>query len=502
MKMNKILKLSLICFFAFQLSAQEKALEGITSFKVKNSGALKDENNDIDGYYFFYEVDELRKGEIEFAIKIMDDDFNEVAKKSYIDSDDTYLIKSVFNNKALIFAFVDNNEKSIKLVNYNRKGVRGKDKVILMSKKDFTNLASMFNKGHFNSLFPVNNKGYIFTYMTKQKKYGYSLEFVPTNGGKAWSYKSPTDATHIELFSVLKVSEQYIVGLRFSQKSMLSAKNSKTELVVIDVNNGKEIFTKEYKRDIDSRLITNAIVTSKGEIAVLGEYHKEGVHVLKSVAEGLFMEVFKKDGTLVVDKKIQWSEINKKIPTAAKKDNEYIYFHDMILTEDNRFYCIGELYSLTTGVSKNGKYLSELEVTNGLIFELDNQFNLENVKTIKKSKTNTISYLQTGTPQMKAQMMSNTSAFDYLYTQIDKDKNRFYTTFYDYEKVKGKDDKSLIKSVIYNNGNLSDDKLYFGSNDNSTSIRFLPAKLGYIAFLKYNKKTKMLTFRKEKLNVE
>lgn len=59
--MKNFLGLAFICFLSVGVFAQQKSLSEITSFKIKNSGSFMDKNKDVDGYYFYYQVDKLKK---------------------------------------------------------------------------------------------------------------------------------------------------------------------------------------------------------------------------------------------------------------------------------------------------------------------------------------------------------------------------------------------------------------------------------------------------------
>ena len=101
------------CLMTISSFAQLSKIDGVNTFLLRNSGAIMDKNNDVDGYYFYYVVDKLKKGNNEFAIQILDKNLNEVAKKTYVDNKNTFLMKSSFNNQALMFAMANFKEKKI-----------------------------------------------------------------------------------------------------------------------------------------------------------------------------------------------------------------------------------------------------------------------------------------------------------------------------------------------------------------------------------------------------
>jgi hypothetical protein len=155
--MKKITLLFCLSILSLTMQAQHKILNEITSLKMRNTGVMMDKENDVDGYYFYYEVDKLKKGKREYAIKILDNNLNEVATKSYTDDKKTILANSKFNNQALMFAMINQKEKKYKLVSFDKKGNRGKDVSINVNKKEMKWLNAMIKSSNFHMLYPVDN---------------------------------------------------------------------------------------------------------------------------------------------------------------------------------------------------------------------------------------------------------------------------------------------------------------------------------------------------------
>tara|TARA_R110000796_G_scaffold161018_5_gene277776 strand:+ start:28 stop:873 length:846 start_codon:yes stop_codon:yes gene_type:complete len=279
--MKNILGLAFLCLFSIAISAQQKALNEITSFKIKNSGPLMDKNNDVDGYYFYYQVDKLKKGKREYAIKMLDNNLNDIATKSYIDDKNTVLANSKFNNQQLMFAMVNVKERQYKLVSFDRQGNQGKDIVIPVNKKELKWLSYMVKSGSFNLLLPVDNKGFLFNYVRDNKKIGYGLKYIPTDGGTAWDFNSPDEIKEIMSINPIEVNEEVVVAIETSKKSLMS-QTLKFKVLVIDIKTGKLLFEKEYDRENNPRLITNAFLTDDKELVLLGEYFEKGDNVIKA----------------------------------------------------------------------------------------------------------------------------------------------------------------------------------------------------------------------------
>ena len=217
--MKKLLTLALLCAICVSAYAQQKSLNEITSFKMKNSGSFMDKNKDVDGYYFYYEVDKLKKGKREYAIKMLDNNLNEIATKSYIDDKNTILAQSKFNNQALMFAMINLKERVYKLVTFDKQGNQGKDISIEFSKKEVRWLSMMMKSGDFNLLFPVDDNGFLFNYVKNNKKIGYGLKYVSTNGEQSWDYNSPEDEKQLMFINPIEVNDKVVVAMEYSKKS-------------------------------------------------------------------------------------------------------------------------------------------------------------------------------------------------------------------------------------------------------------------------------------------
>lgn len=505
--MNWRILLALL-FLSNTLLAQQKSLDNITSFKIKNSGALTDVKNDVDGYYFFYEVDKLKKGMREYAIKLLDKNLNEIATKSYTDNKNTILAQSKFNNQALMFAMLNLKKDQYKLVTFNRQGDKEEEIVIPMEKKESKWVSAQAKLGGFNLLFPIDDKGFLFNSVKDNKKIGYNLRYVPTDGGNAWEYGSPVESKEIITIDPIQASADYIIALESSKKSQLT-KNVNLEVIVLNTNTGEKLFSESFSRKEDPRLVTNAFVNDQKQIVILGEYFDPGDNVLTSESQGLFLKVVDRNGKEIKENKVVWSTIDKYIPMDDGKERRgYIYFHDIIRTQKGTFVAIGEQYRKTVslkGILMNGSLgsgMTQLTITNGLFAEFDENFNIQNIKVVEKGKSRVQNLVDFGSPQLNAHIIKKFGGFDYQYAQIDEDRDRFYAMFVDYERLKGEKNKTAFKSIIYDNDTFSEDKIYLKNSKRKLFYRALPGKLGHVMLLEYDVKEKTLDIHLEKLNIK
>jgi len=500
-----------IAFFSMQSYAQISKIEGINKFKLRNSGVILDKNKDADGYYFFYVVDKLKKGNSEFAIQILDKNLNEVAKKTYVENKNTFLMSSSFNNQALMFAMANFVQEKIELLSFDKQANQQKTVSIPLEKKEIRYLQmAMEQTSEFNVLFPVENKGFIFNKFEDNKKIGYSLKYYPTDGGKAWEYSSPDESKEILAINPIEVNDKILVAIETSRPSLLSRKVT-IRTKIIDVVTGKLIFEVENTRDVKPRLINNAFVNSDGSIVLVGEYFKDGDNVFTDKSLGLYAQVLDDKGITIKESFISWSEDVTKIVKTTKSfldDKGYVYFHKMLQTKNGEYYAIGEYFKKTVSgagvamkiLSRGQAAATQISIGNAVIFKFDNDFKLKSIKEFDKTKSNVPCITDFGSPQLNAHVVKAFGGFDYEYTQIDKTNDRFYACFVDYEKEKGQKSKNAFKTIIYDDGELSQDKIYL--KDGEKEFKVLPGKLGNVMLVEYNKKEKSINIHLEKINIK
>jgi hypothetical protein len=87
-----------------------------------------------------------------------------------------------------------------------------------------------------------------------------------------------------------------------------------------------------------------------------------------------------------------------------------------------------------------------------------------------------------------------------LYTQVDRANDRFYSCFVDYEKIKGAKNRNAFKTIIYDEGELSEDKIYLEEGEKEFTV--FPAKLGNVLLIEYNRKAKEIKLHLEKINIK
>lgn len=488
--------------------SQEKIISQVGGFRLKNSGVIKTDEN-ISGYFNFYKVDKLKKGQVEYAINIIDENLNDIATKSFICDKNTSLKESSYNNQSLIFQLFNEKENFFRLVTFDNKANLKDDIKIEIAKKDLKWIKYAAASGYKNSLLSVENKGFVFNYYKSAKKLSYQLKYIPTNGGKSWTYTPDSD----QLLDInpIQSNDKVIVAIEASRPSMMSKKIT-NRVLFIDVDSGKLLFAKNYEQGENPRSIANAYLNESNEVIMIGEYFKKGAKIVKDESLGIFAESTSLDGTVKFDTKINWDDELFPALKAAYGDEKiaercHILFHDFIKTKDGNYYAIGELYkksidgaALAVGVlSRSGGPTSKIVITDAIIIKLDPTFKLLDVKVFEKGKSTSPAF-SILSPQLNALWAKSLGNFDYVFTQRDSQKDRFYTGFVDYERLKGEKNKFAFKSINYSDGELSEDKVYL-KNSRRESSRVYAGKTGHVLINEYNRKEKTITLHLEKINI-
>lgn len=509
----------------YVVSAQTKTIENMVEFKVKNTGAFLDDANDVDGYYFFYEVDKLKKGMREFAVNILDKNLNDVALKKFEASKKIVLADNAFNNEAIMFALFNNKEKTLTLKGFDRKANPKDDIVITLDKK----VARLFNNGLragtlSSVLHPVKNKGFILiTPNFDGKGTGYVLDFYPSNENVSpWKYEFIPSERGFHSVTPVALNDKFVVLVDVRTKGM-SAKREFTT-IVLNSQTGEKLFEKVYDKN-DPKLITNSFISEDGKISVMGQYYEPNAKIAKAQSLGLYTEQYDEKGEVVFSKRISWQEdVSKFLPVKKNnklKDIGYIFFHDIIKTQSGEYYGIGEQYKKTVsalGVASGilaaagggiqaGGY-TQLTIKDVYIFKFDKDFNLADVQVFEKGKSRIQNLTDFGSPQLSAYMIKALGGFDFVYSQRDVKRDRFYANFIDYERASDKKEKKgekrkagfVFKTIIQDGGELTVDNIELSKE--SKNFRVLPAKVGYVLLLEYNRKKKSSSLRLEKLNIK
>ncbi|WP_196891285.1 DUF6770 family protein [Aureivirga marina] len=513
--MKKLLLLIVLMFSVLTSFGQTKTIEGVSEYKLIKSGTLDDKNNEVDGFYFFYKVDNLKKGKAEYVIVLLDKNLNEVARKKYIDDKKISLVDAAYNGDQISLIFINYKQKVIKTVGYNRKGELLEPYEFEVSEKDLKFISGMgkrFGLNQIIQIYPIDNKGYIISYMTLIKKMKYRMHYISTSGGKNWMFgEYKKDKLHRSM-QVYGYNDKVIVFAEINRKSLMSKKTSH-HLKVVNIDNGKVIFEKEFNKDSknveDLIMMTNASFTDE-HIILMGEYYPDYKSTKKLKSDGLFLQKYTYAGEKISDERISWKDeiFSKFQELNNEKGKNFIFFHNIIKVDEG-YIGIGEQYRKRASAGGIAAFalgggssadISNLVITDAFFFKFSENFELVDIVKFDKGKSKVPNIAGLSSPQIGALVAKARGDFDYVNTQKDSKNNRLYSTFIDYERLKGEKNKYSYKTIIYQDGEFKESKFYL-SNKNK-SIKAYPAKLGHVMIYEYDKKTKKSTLHLEKVEVE
>jgi hypothetical protein len=501
-----LLLMLLVASFSF---AQSKKIQAVNNFSIRNAGTIKDKNYNVDGYYFFYAVDKLKKGQLEYNIDILDNNLTSVAQKTYVDDKSTVLMSSAYNNQAMMFAMANFDKKFIKLISFDKQANQKETVEIPLEKGEIQWYSLLSTSSDFVYLMSVDDKGFLFNRITDNNKLGYSINYYPTDGGKAWQYQSDPKSKEWLMANLVEANQDYVVVLEYAKPGMLSQKANLNALV-LDAKTGKLIFKKEYVKKTNPRTITNAMLTGKSVI-FMGEYFKPNDNTFKDKGIGIYGEEIDMAGQTINESLVSWDkDVDPMLKETGNSEAGYVMFHKIVRTGNGDLYAIGERYQKNTkGAGAVGAIVGlsagTMLVTDGLFFKFDSNMKLKDIKKFEKGKSTLPRFSAFSTPQVNAAIAKFMGGFDYGFTQTDPKNDRFYSMFLDSERagVKSKNVKYAYKTIIYDEGEFTEDKITLSPEESADKrLRLLPAKVGYVTLIDFDEKAKEVNVRLEKVNIK
>jgi hypothetical protein len=517
--MKKIISLCLL-MLAFIINAQAQAkleIDNVIKITLRKSGPII-QNNDVKGYYFFFQSDKIDRKTNEYTLKLTDQNLNNAKDIKFQDSKDVILVESSYDGDGLMFTFYDRKAKTLENRLYGMDGkqintyTRDLDKRSQQMIEEFYSLGGeqSENKG----LFGIQNQGFLSLYPIRDgKKNLYEINFYSTQTKKQWTYTPADDDEKREFAQFIGATDSiaFFEVLKFERKM---SKNSTSFLTGYYLNSGKMAFEiptidknyQLYPMNLAKREASNNII-------LMGPYYNSDDRVMADKTLGMAIWEINSSGKIINTKYNSWeTDFGKYLSINDKgkiDDIGYLYIHKILQTSDGNFYAVGEGYKKTAsalGIAMNilsqsySNSVTKVTVTNFVMLKFDSKFNVTGATIYEKNKNlielpGTAADMNSG-PSL-AVYIKYTGGFDYAYTQTNKDISSFVVGYTDY--VKSDDYKGMtFNSISYNDGAITRDKIDLKSKASNTAI--LPAKFGNVLVLDYYKKDKKLDIHMEKLN--
>jgi hypothetical protein len=366
-------------------------------------------------------------------------------------------------------------------------------------------------------VFDIPGRGFISVIpLRENRKYTYEVNFYSSEKRKSWTYNPIEDGKFTS--AQYLGSNDSIAIIEILTKEKLMSKEMESTLLGINLTTGRKAFemrTQDGKHQLYPMNIS--MLQSKGNSLVMGPYYEGTDRVLQDKSAGFGIWVINNAGKIVSSKYISWSkDISKFLKTDQRgrvEDLGYVYFHNIIQTEDGKVFAIGEGYKkvasaagiattalgVLAGGYGRGMSTSKMKVTDMVLMQLNSDHALENAVIYDKYNNNVEmpSGAEFNSPHTLALLLKSWGSFDYSFTQLGKNRSSFMTSYTDYEK--GKDYKGLtFNTISYYDGKLSTDKINLKTT--ASRLVILPAKPGSVLVAEYFKKAKRLDLRMEKMN--
>ena len=518
--MKKLTVLFMLMSFFASTQAQKLSIANIQKASVmRNSDAIK-EGSEVKGYYFFYVSDKIDRKTNEYTLQITDQNLNKLKEVKFQDSKNVSIIESSFNGTDLIFLFYNADANILDYQVYGADGTKKFSYTKSISKKDEAYLRTNYllddEDSNFKGLYPVEGKGFISNVPSRDNKdFTFQISYVGTNAKKQWTYIPAMDGKmFVADYLGTNNNVVYVEMLKYSSRM---DRNPDSYILGLSLDNGKLLFQKSTNEGKYNFYPISMSVLNDGKSYLYGEYFDKGGNVMKDKSKGFAFVGIDESGKTVSEKYSSWAlDLGKHLGVSGSgkiDDFGYMFLHNMIQTEDGSIYAIGEGYkkaasglgiASTILVAAAGGSTSvstvKLKVTDMLVIKFDPDFTVKEASIYKKSGNDV--QLAGGSEFMSTQMLGKAvkygyGAFDYAYTQVNKDHSSFSVCYSDYER--GKNYKgATFNSITYNDGKLTQDKIQTKSD--ATKSIVLPARQGQVLIMDYYKKDKKLDLHFEKLN--
>lgn len=497
------------------LPAQSKlSLENVVSVQLRNAGPII-ANEEIKGYFLFYQSDRINKTTNEYTLQIMDENVNRVKDIKITDAKNLFLLESSFNGNDIMFMFFNRDEK---LLQYRVYGIDGNEKISYRRPIEAANLsyferslAAVAEENQNNNLFAIDGKGFISVMnIAGPGRVSFEINYYGGNQKIQWNY-IPGDARRLASAQYLGSSDSVAV-FEVTRAKFNNVRDEEHWLLGLYLNNGSKAFEFETDKQTYGFRPMN-IQTGKNSrlFLLMGSYYDKNDWNNRDQSLGLAVWIMNNQGRVINQKYNSWAtDIGKYLKTDNKgriEDLGYVFFHKIIQTQDGKIFGIGEGYRKAVSgltVSRNriddeGVRAKKMRITDMVLLQFDNTFTITEARIFEKN-TNNIDLpleLQSYGAATIAQFIKAMDGFDYSFLQTDRQHSMFTVGYTDY--VKSKEYKGLtFNTISYYNNNLTTDKIELKSS--SSKMKIMPAKPGSVMIMEYFKKNKRLDMRLEKVN--
>lgn len=442
--LNKQMKKLLFAYVAIILSALSVYAQSIEINDVKKtkfSGVypiLSGESGEVNGYFTYYMLEKGKKGMRTFQFALMNNEMTELKKTDLELHKNSSINATVFNGKFLMISWDDfkNKKTVVKLID---------TKGIVVKSKEFP-----FEKVRYagTSVYPMKGgEGFYITRPEKRKKgiLGYSIQKINNDLAVIWKQDVLPTRGSKSVKDLVNVEDRLVVWEENSPKG----NKKRPAIVCFEADKGAKVFEREGYDGVSTILNNQLRIDKDNNIYAGGAYidgdkyssvNNDGIYLLKLDPNGkeiLYTKVSNKE-------KIQQAlKANSKGFALGSKDK--VFIEDLILVDDH-IIVVSEMFKKNMNMTPKpvqqtrdlitGKYVGWAEQNNDskvtfeikdfILFKFTQKGDLEEIKVIKKDKTNKITVWGSLTNLRGmdlAKLLAQRGWFDYGFTTLDQSGN-------------------------------------------------------------------------------
>jgi uncharacterized protein YuzE len=504
----------ILTFFALQSFAQSgsKIFDEVKNITVRNVGVIK-KNNEVKGYFSFYEYDKASKGTLLFKLNLMDENLNQLGTKEIEGPKSWELISSGFDGNNFCFKFYDPKAKLFQLKVYDQQAKEVTMADIDKNYGDNSTKYKMYQQYENPELGIIPDNGFV-NYTFNDENDGFTTTYINGSPKRQWSRAYEPDGKYkIMIPAFLGGNNEMVLSFVTKVNKGMYTSSTDNTILAHSTGSGSKVF--EISTNIDEKFVSpiNAVFETD-KITLVGLFYPNSSTSTSSPDGLAFIEIDKKGKILKKSFQTFEQSLGKyfTMDSKGKLDGDYFFYvHDIERTKNNTNVLVGEKFRKKTSAggailamaSRGGSGFVKLELENMILIEYDMNGKVLQAKEIPKAKgfTGTFpSYSGFFPPYLLANVADIWGWMDYMYTLKNEDNSELTFSFLDYEKLEDDDKKTHnFGQIKYKNGVITSDKVAI-KNEKATLTRIYPAKAGYILQMNYFKKKKQMTMDFIKLN--
>jgi hypothetical protein len=475
-------------------------------------------NNEVQGYYLYYQVDKKDKKNNVYAVEIFDNGMNKTGAFEVTKDKKWILYEISFNGERFMFSYYAN--RSIEYDMYDLKGT--KVGTLLMTKDELSKYEGMLieqslqNPDNENAhCFPLSDAGFVkVNRIDAGKKNGYLVTALDNSLKKIWTFSTKDNSDLNEAADIITANDK-IVSLNVGRQKSAFSKVDYT-LVVLDAKTGKELVSDDFSEKSGklSMLSCNWDEDTK-TILVSGEVYAPDAEPFKDPSVGIFLKQYDTSGKELAMNKYLWEKEIKKVKTAKmteeQKETERksaLYVHKVVRSKDGTLSFVCEQYRKSvSGLGAAGAVLSrgatsamKIVLGNMVVMQFNKDWTIRDYQIIEKKNKDVL--LPGGYGFLSAAVLANIikvwGEFDYTFTSADPSADKYTVIYTDAnrreEGSKAKSD-AMLGVININGGKITTNRVPIDFTASTTALR--PGKPGYIAIMEFFRKNKEVKIRLE-----